>query len=125
MPTSPKGVSPLGEIRSPLEDYVLGLSPSTVTPSSTPSNPRHCGGAELHAASSSACCRLPAFLALYEICDISQAPTSSSASLPDSTAAESRMVPLGLVGVGLREVADRSIEALALAEVGPDLHALA
>ena len=88
MPTSPKGVSPLGEIRSPLEDYVLGLSPSTVTPSSTPSNPRHCGGAELHAASSSACCRLPAFLALYEICDISQAPTSSSASLPDSTAAQ-------------------------------------
>ena len=54
MPTSPKGVSPLGESVSPLEDYVLGLSPSTVTPTPTPSNPRRCGGAQLHAASSSA-----------------------------------------------------------------------
>ena len=88
MPTSPKGVSPLGESVSPLEDYVLGLSPSTVTPTPTSSHPRRCGGAQLHGASSSACCRLPAFLALYGICDISQAPTAPSANLPDSTATQ-------------------------------------
>src|SRR5215208_8357936 len=39
--------------------------------------------------------------------------------------AESRMVPLGLIGVGLREVADSPIEALAFAEVGRDLDAVA
>src|SRR5215204_3647545 len=39
--------------------------------------------------------------------------------------AESCMVPLGLVGVGLREVDDGPVEALALAQVGCDLHAVA
>jgi hypothetical protein len=32
------------------------------------------------------------------------------------------MVSFGLVGVGFREVGDRPIEALALAQVGGDLH---
>ena len=35
------------------------------------------------------------------------------------------MVPFGLVGVGLGEVGDHDIEALALAEVCGDLHAVA
>src|SRR5215210_7134127 len=35
------------------------------------------------------------------------------------------MVPLGLVGIGLREVGDHPIKALALAEVGGDLYAIA
>src|SRR5215208_1047645 len=39
--------------------------------------------------------------------------------------AQSRVVSLGLVGVGLCEVGDRLIEALALAQVGGDLHAIA
>ena len=65
----PQGrISPRGDTLSP-RGLCAGSSPSTVTPSSTPSNPRRCGGAELHAASSSASCRLPAFLALYRICD--------------------------------------------------------
>jgi hypothetical protein len=35
------------------------------------------------------------------------------------------MVPFGLIGVSRREVGDRPIEVLALAEVGGDLHAVA
>src|SRR5215217_185932 len=38
--------------------------------------------------------------------------------------AEGGVVPLGLVGVGLRKVGYRAIEALALAQVGGDLHAV-
>src|SRR5215212_4800299 len=39
--------------------------------------------------------------------------------------AEGRMVHFDLVGVNLREVGDRPVEALALAQVGGDLHAVA
>ena len=35
------------------------------------------------------------------------------------------MVPFGLVSVGLREVGYRPVEALALAQVGGDLHPVA
>ena len=35
------------------------------------------------------------------------------------------MVLFGLVGVGLRKVGDRSVEALALAQVGGDLYTVA
>jgi hypothetical protein len=35
------------------------------------------------------------------------------------------VVPFGLVGVSFREVRDRPVEALALAEVAGDLHAVA
>jgi hypothetical protein len=39
--------------------------------------------------------------------------------------AQGRMVPFGLIGVSLREVGDRAVEALALAQVGGDLHPVA
>ena len=39
--------------------------------------------------------------------------------------AEGLMVPFGLVSVGLREVVYRPVEALALAQVGGDLHPVA
>src|SRR5215218_5531714 len=38
--------------------------------------------------------------------------------------AEGRVVPFGLIGVGLRKVGDRPVEALALAQVGCDLNAI-